>query len=174
MIPSVISGWPNSAVSEATIMSHSSASSQPPPSAKPETAAISGVRQSATRCQNGIVDASSTSWKERSAIALMSAPAANTSSLPAITMQRTPLVARRGRSIAVRELLHHRGRERVAPLRPVRARTTPTASYALDLDGCHRPYSGISALMPVAWRPMISFWICEVPSYRVVTRASRM
>ena len=45
MIPSVISGWPNSAVSEATIRSQSSASSQPPPRAKPETAAISGVRQ---------------------------------------------------------------------------------------------------------------------------------
>ena len=45
MIPSVISGWPNSAVSEATIMSQASASSQPPPSAKPETAAISGVLQ---------------------------------------------------------------------------------------------------------------------------------
>ena len=33
MIPSRISGWPNSADSEATIMSHASASSQPPPSA---------------------------------------------------------------------------------------------------------------------------------------------
>ena len=32
-IPSRISGWPNSAVSDATIMSHTSASSQPPPSA---------------------------------------------------------------------------------------------------------------------------------------------
>src|SRR4051794_35660649 len=31
-----------------------------------------------------------TSWKERSAIALMSAPAAKTSSLPATTMQWTP------------------------------------------------------------------------------------
>ena len=27
--------------------------------------------------------------------------------------------------------------------------------------------------MPVSARPMISFWICEVPSYRVVTRTSR-
>ena len=52
MIPRVISGWPNSAVSEATIMSQIRASSQPPPSAKPETAAISGVRHSATRFQN--------------------------------------------------------------------------------------------------------------------------
>jgi hypothetical protein len=28
-------------------------------------------------------------------------------------------------------------------------------------------------LIPVASRPMISLWIWEVPSYRVVTRASR-
>ena|GEM_PF-5097919 len=27
-----------------------------------------------------------------------------------------------------------------------------------------RPYSGVIALIPVAARPMISFWICEVPS----------
>ena len=100
MIPSVISGWPNSAVSEATIMSHSSASSQPPPSAKPDTAAISGVRQAAMRCQKAIVDASITSWKVRSAIALMSAPAANTSSLPAITMQRTPASASKSSTAA--------------------------------------------------------------------------
>ena len=33
MIPRVISGWPKRAVSEATIMSQASASSQPPPSA---------------------------------------------------------------------------------------------------------------------------------------------
>ena len=33
MIPSRISGWPNSADSDATIMSQASASSQPPPSA---------------------------------------------------------------------------------------------------------------------------------------------
>ena len=126
MIPSVISGWPNSAVSEATIMSHSSASSQPPPSAKPDTAAISGVRQSATRCQNGIVEASSTSWKVRSAIALMSAPAANTSSVPAITMQRTvssasssPIAAASCSITAGESALRRSGRF---------IRTTPTAS----------------------------------------------
>ena len=45
------------------------------------------------------------------------------------------------------------------------------ADDADDLrDGCPHP---VSALMPVAARPMISFWICEVPSYRVVTRTSR-
>ena len=113
-------------------MSHSSASSQPPPSAKPDTAAISGVRQSATRCQNGMVEASSTSWNVRSAIALMSAPAANTSSVPAITMQRTRLV---GVEIADRggELLHDGGRERVAPLRPVHPHDAD-GLVALDRD----------------------------------------
>jgi hypothetical protein len=44
----------------------------------------------------------------------------------------------------------------------------------------HRPGPGdpeakrhASALMPVSARPMISFWICDVPSYSVVTRTSR-
>ena len=46
------------------------------------------------------------------------------------------------------------------------------------LDKGHRYFSasatiGVIALMPVASRPMISFWIWEVPSYSVVTRASR-
>ena len=36
-----------------------------------------------------------------------------------------------------------------------------------------RPTAQVIAFTPVAARPMISFWICEVPSYRVVTRASR-
>ena len=44
MMPSLISGWPNFAVSAAMTMSHIIASSQPPPSAKPATAAITGLR----------------------------------------------------------------------------------------------------------------------------------
>ena len=44
MTPSLISGWPNLAVSAARMKSHIIASSQPPPSAKPATAAISGLR----------------------------------------------------------------------------------------------------------------------------------
>ena len=70
-------------------MSQASASSQPPPSAYPDTAAISGVRMAASRGQKAADGASSMSWKSRSAMFLMSAPAANHSSLPAITMQRT-------------------------------------------------------------------------------------
>ncbi|MNT42282.1 hypothetical protein D3C72_1786990 [compost metagenome] len=42
--PSLISGWPNLAVSDAMMKSHIIASSQPPPSAKPLTAAITGLR----------------------------------------------------------------------------------------------------------------------------------
>jgi hypothetical protein len=45
----VISGWPNFAVSAARMKSHIIASSQPPPSAKPATAAITGLRQRVTR-----------------------------------------------------------------------------------------------------------------------------
>ena len=44
MMPSLISGWPNLAVSAAMTMSHIIASSQPPPRAKPATAAITGFR----------------------------------------------------------------------------------------------------------------------------------
>ena len=42
--PRLISGWPNFAVSDATIRSQSIASSQPPPRQKPDTAATIGVR----------------------------------------------------------------------------------------------------------------------------------
>ena len=44
MTPSLISGWPNFALSAAMMRSHIIASSQPPPSAKPATAAITGLR----------------------------------------------------------------------------------------------------------------------------------
>ena len=40
--PRLISGWPNFAFSLATMKSHSMASSQPPPRAKPLTAAMIG------------------------------------------------------------------------------------------------------------------------------------
>ncbi len=48
MTPSLISGWPNLALSAAMMKSHIIASSQPPPSAKPATAAMIGLR---TRAQ---------------------------------------------------------------------------------------------------------------------------
>ena len=51
MVPMVISGWPNLAVSAAMIMSHIMAISQPPPRAKPATAAMVGLRHCASRSQ---------------------------------------------------------------------------------------------------------------------------
>ena len=51
MTPSLISGWPNLAVSAAMMKSHIIASSQPPPSAKPATAAMIGLRQRVMRSQ---------------------------------------------------------------------------------------------------------------------------
>ena len=51
MTPSLISGWPNFALSAAMMKSQCMASSQPPPSAKPATAAITGLRACATRSQ---------------------------------------------------------------------------------------------------------------------------
>ena len=51
----------------------------------------------------------------------------------------------------------------------VPAPATPSTAGALAA----RAHEGTSALMPVSARPMMSFWICEVPSYRVVTRTSR-
>ena len=49
MTPIRISGWPNVASSAATIMSQAIASSQPPPSATPRTAAMSGRPTAASR-----------------------------------------------------------------------------------------------------------------------------
>ena len=53
-----------------------------------------------------------------------------------------------------------------APIVP--APTTPIVAGASAMAQL-----GIRALIPVAARPMISCWICEVPSYSVVTRTSR-
>lgn len=50
-VPSLISGWPNLAVSAAKIMSQLIAISQPPPRAKPATAAMMGLRQVLMRSQ---------------------------------------------------------------------------------------------------------------------------
>ncbi len=109
------------------------------------------------------------SWKVRSRIALMSAPAAKYSSLPAITMQSTSGSASQAATISPSSSSSST-RERVAGVGPVEARdrdrSAPLAEH--DVLGAH-----VIALTPVIARPMISFWICEVPSYSVVTRASR-
>ena len=68
------------------------------------------------------------------------------------------------------QLLHQLGRQRVARLGAVEPREADGAAR-LGGDGRHR--YGTSAFTPVTARPMISFWIWDVPSYSVVTRASR-
>jgi len=51
MVPMVISGWPKRALSAAMMKSHIMATSQPPPRAKPATAAMIGLRTVETRSQ---------------------------------------------------------------------------------------------------------------------------
>jgi len=85
-IAGAIGAWAES--HKATIRSHTRASSQPPPRAKPETAAISGVLMAASRRQKDAAGWRSDSSKVRSRSERMSAPAANTSSEPAMTTQR--------------------------------------------------------------------------------------
>ncbi len=90
----------------------------------------------------------------------MSAPAANQSSPPAITMQRTSgSSSQRSQSAASSSISS--GGQRVARLRAVEPREADGAAR-LRGDGRHR--YGTSAFTPVTARPMISFWICEVPS----------
>ena len=70
------------------------------------------------------------------------------------------------------QLVHQLRRQRVPGVRAVELeqRYGPMALLVQHLR--HESY-GRNAEIPVASRPMISFWIWEVPSYRVVTRASR-
>src|SRR6516165_1903427 len=73
--------------------SHCMASSQPPPSAKPATAATTGLRAAATRCQVAAKSARKTSVNPLPAISLISAPAAKALSEPVMMMQPTLLSA---------------------------------------------------------------------------------
>ena len=57
-MPRVISGCPNFAVSAAMMMSHIIATSQPPPKAKPATAATVGLRTRARRSQLRVMKSS--------------------------------------------------------------------------------------------------------------------
>ena len=92
IIPSRISGTPIWAVSPANRQSAVSASSQPPPSAKPLIAAITGLSTFSSRFSASwappIIFATITGVA--SAISLMSAPAAKTFSPPVTTIARTP------------------------------------------------------------------------------------
>ncbi len=88
--PSLISGWPNFAVSAAISTSHIMASSQPPPSACPATAAIVGVRTSASLPQGAKKSAPKASANVSPAISLMSAPAANALAEPVMMIAPMP------------------------------------------------------------------------------------
>ena len=79
MTPSATSGWPNFALSAATMKSQASASSQPPPRAKPLTAAIHGLAECSTAWPR-LPPISANVWASagpRSFISAMSAPATN-------------------------------------------------------------------------------------------------
>ena len=63
------------------------------------------------------------------------------------------------------QLVHHLRREGVARLGPVELHQRDVAVALLgDQSGHVLVESGRKAEMPVASRPMISFWICDVPS----------
>mmetsp|Transcript_14833 Transcript_14833/g.42524 ORF Transcript_14833/g.42524 Transcript_14833/m.42524 type:complete len:226 (+) Transcript_14833:443-1120(+) len=90
MVPSLISGWPNFASSEAMMMSQDIASSQPPPRAKPLTAAMTGLRIAETPDQCASMLPRLVSAKQVLVfISLMSAPAAKALPVPVTTAART-------------------------------------------------------------------------------------
>src|SRR5437588_2043987 len=86
--PRLISGWPNAAVSEATIRSQSIASSQPPPRQKPDTAATIGVRTFRIASHRSRRRFSYSVTGVASASSPMSAPAAKARSPPPRTIAR--------------------------------------------------------------------------------------
>ena len=92
-IPTFTSGKPSFAPSPATMMSAHKASSRPPPSANPSTAAITGLGQSMIARQYFCTFRDMTSTGPASAISPMSAPAANATSDPVTITQRTLLSA---------------------------------------------------------------------------------
>ena len=104
MIPSLISGWPNSAERAAMRMSHAIASSQPPPKARPLTAAIVATPEVPISRSSAWVRSNSSRRAAESASivvnALMSAPALNRNGLEeAITSARTPVSRTRAQTL---------------------------------------------------------------------------
>ena len=132
MTPSLISGWPNLALSAAMTMSHCMASSQPPPSAKPATAATIGLRAREARSQVPVKLPRKASMKVLSAISLMSAPAAKAFSLPVISMQPIASSASKA-SIACDNSALERRVERIELGRPVEP-DDADAAFGLDDD----------------------------------------
>mmetsp|Transcript_21885 Transcript_21885/g.56295 ORF Transcript_21885/g.56295 Transcript_21885/m.56295 type:complete len:210 (-) Transcript_21885:39-668(-) len=85
IVPSLISGWPKVAFSPAMMKSHAIANSQPPPSAKPFTAAIIGNRASRKLSSSLNIPCEYMSMYDLEAISSMSAPAAKNFLLPVMT-----------------------------------------------------------------------------------------
>ena len=102
----------------------------------------------------------SVSASVRFAIALMSAPAANHLSPPAITMQRTSGSSSQRSQTAASSSISSADSALRASGRSSRARPTPPRVSAETVAMTY----GTSAFSPVTARPMISFWICDVPS----------
>src|SRR5215472_13904080 len=137
MMPRLISGCPKRAVSPATIRSHISASSQPPPSAYPLTAAIRGFVNAAMRAQRPVWSRWSCSTGPRSDMSPMSAPAANTRGPPVRTTARTSWSASKRSSAALSSsisagLSAFRTRGRLSVTTPTAPwRSTSTCSYCM-------------------------------------------
>src|SRR5438128_266311 len=104
MIPNATSGWPNFACSAAILSVQAMAVSQPPPSAKPLTAAITGLPRFSIRLRTAWPNelASSASIAVTRASSLMSAPAMNALSPAPVRMTPRTAVSYRASSKAVR------------------------------------------------------------------------
>src|SRR2546425_2711270 len=104
-MPRVTSGWPNLAFSEASLMVHAMAVSHPPPSAKPLTAAITGLPRfsirSSTACPKRLDCCAATGVIRASS--LMSAPAMNALSPLPVRMTPRTAASSRASSNAVRK-----------------------------------------------------------------------
>ena len=109
MTPSRISGWPKVASSAATIMSQVIASSQPPPRAKPRTAAISGRPTAARRSQASNRPPSRSEADVCGASSRMSAPAAK-ARLPAPGDDDRAAASDRRRALRARRPARRAGR----------------------------------------------------------------
>ncbi len=123
MTPRPTSGMPTLAPRAARMKSQASASSNPPPSAKPFTAAITGIRDASKRSPSRCAWATRTSAAAGSAsdIALMSAPAANALSPAPVRMAQRMLAVALERRERLGQRVQRLAVERVARLRAVDA-----------------------------------------------------
>ena len=139
MIPRPVSGWPNCAVSEATIRSQAIASSLPPPRQKPETAATSGRADAPDRVP--AVDAARLVHLHRARLGhLADVRAGGEGALGAAEDDAADLLVVVQRGESVHELAHDLVVERVQRLGPVE-QDDRDRRLALDEDDAHSPRS---------------------------------